>query len=61
MTRSDFDHLFAASQATTNGFSDAELRAINDAVFAAVQHMDVEDRATEDVVKFRFDQEHNRF
>jgi hypothetical protein len=40
MTREEFDRRFAASQDTTEGYTDAELDGVNDKVYAEVQKME---------------------
>lgn len=40
MTRHEFDRLYAATQDNTEGYTDAQLATINDAVFDDVQHLD---------------------
>lgn len=40
MTRDEFDSLHAATDRNTEGFTTAQLAAINDAVFAAVSDID---------------------
>lgn len=59
MTRQEFDATFAANQDTTEGFSDSDLRAVNDAVFAEVAEMDVDGDITQDHVKNMFAREFN--
>lgn len=43
MDRADFDRHFAATENTTEGYSDADLAVINDAVFAEVADCDIND------------------
>jgi hypothetical protein len=40
MTRNEFDARFAATQDTTEGYTDEQLTALNDAVFAEVCDLD---------------------
>ena len=44
MTRNEFDRFFAATEQNTQGYTAAELREINDRVFAAVAEIDAEDQ-----------------
>lgn len=61
MTRDQFDARYASTQENTEGYTDAELRRINDEVFAAVADLDVHDVEVPELVKGACDRAHNRF
>ena len=44
MTRLEFNRQFAASENNTEGFSLAQLAALNDVVFDVTAHLDLDDR-----------------
>ena len=54
MTRQEFDARYAATQSDTEGFTDEQLTRINDAVFAEVAAMDIDDDRTDSHVKNMF-------
>lgn len=55
MTRQEFDDRFAASQESVRGFTDAQLGAINDAVFDKVGGLDFFDGRTNGMVAEEFE------
>lgn len=59
MTRTEFDRNFAATRSNTEGFSDAALSTINDAVFATVAELDLDDAITFSHVRNMFDRQFN--
>jgi hypothetical protein len=65
MTRDEFDHRYAATQDNTEGFTDAELERINDAVFAEVSDLELEpwsgNRTTSDHVQNMMDRKLNSY
>lgn len=59
MTRDQFDARYAATQETTQGYTDDELDEINAEVFAAVEEIDADDEDASQWVKSAFDAAHN--
>lgn len=55
LTRTEYDRRFAATQDTTEGFTDAQLDAINNAVFAEVEGLDLLALDTADEVQNTMD------
>ena len=61
MTRSEFDHTFAATEDNTEGFSLDQLAAINDAVFKMAVELDISDDGTKSLVDAYFEREFNKY
>jgi hypothetical protein len=65
MTRDEFDHRYAATQDNTEGFTNAELERINDAVFAEVADLELgpgsENQAASDHVQNMMDRKLNSY
>jgi len=59
MTRTEFDARFAATEQNTEGYSASALAEINDAVFARVAGLDLDDESLSDEVKNGFAREMN--
>ena len=55
MTRLEFDRQFAASENNTEGFSLAQLAALNDLVFDVTAHLDLDDRNVDAAIAHAFD------
>jgi hypothetical protein len=51
MTRTEFNRYFAARMDNTEGFTAAQIAALNDQVFEAVENVDAADRYAFDTVE----------
>jgi len=54
MTRLEFNRQFAASENNTEGFSLAQLAALNDVVFDVTEHLDLDDRNAKSAIDDAF-------
>lgn len=60
MNRTDFDRRFAATDNDTDGYTAAQIVAINDAVFAEVAALDLEDDTTKSIIDHAFERQFAR-